>query len=466
LRVLQASAHGFDTLATIDLDHAGLGGIDEALATRACRHVDGDLWQQLRHSTVPDQILARQQLLADAAQARHTLATQPRAAILLPEPYPPAVLTRDDLCAAAQPLLQQLSDQVDAVLAAADVDPTQLHQVILATDGPPVPGLPEHLQSSTGHAPVVLTDPHTVADGVLMATATSPPGSTPPAAALPRMRLKVSDLTGATILGLFSLTLLIQTITTADISTIATRILDVRLATHQLGLAAALASLTTLAVANLAPTTWLSSPPDHATGPTTATLLRRGYLGAATLSLILATLYGLAVGSNFGLNTGRYLRWSLLAVLPLCTASAIIAITAPRIPAANLPAWLRYSRPPTLWITLAAAGAALIQSAVTLTPPTGLIGHDGLVARTGAAVLGIATACTIIRQPTLRAIATPILAIGYATVLTVPTIPALTICYLAAITWWALTLTTHTIRAAYPALPDTVRRLLGTNTPA
>jgi hypothetical protein len=310
----------------------------------------------------------------------------------------------------------------------------------------------------------VLTDQHTVADGVLLATATPPPGSTPPAAALPRVRLKISDLTSATILGLCSLTLLIQTITTADITTIATEVLGVRLATDQLGLAAALASLTTLAVANLAPTTWLSSPPDHTT-PTTATLLRRGYLGAATLSLILATLYGLAAGSTLGLNTGRYLRWSLLAVLPLCTAAAIIALTAPRIPTAGLPAWLRSSRPPTLWIALAAAGAALIQSAMTLTPPTDLIGHDGLVARTGAAVLGTATACTVIRQPTLRAIATPILAIGYATVLTVTTAPALTIGYLAAITWWILTVATHTIRTAYPALPDTLRRLLGTNTP-
>jgi hypothetical protein len=123
LSVMQASGHGFDDLATAALDQTGIDGIDEALATRACQAADGDLWDRLRHSTAPDQIQARRQLLAAAAQARHTLALQPRAAILLPDPYPPTVLTRDDLSAAAEPLLQQLPERVASVLAAADVDP-------------------------------------------------------------------------------------------------------------------------------------------------------------------------------------------------------------------------------------------------------------------------------------------------------------------------------------------------------
>ncbi|RQX15739.1 hypothetical protein DDE19_18340 [Micromonospora ureilytica] len=77
----------------------------------------------------------------------------------------------------------------------------------------------------------------------------------------------------------------------------------------------------------------------------------------------------------------------------------------------------------------------------------------------GAALVGIATALTISRRRTIRAITAPGLAIGYALVFTVDTTGALIVGYLAALTWWGIRLTAHTLRLAFPQPGTALRRL-------
>lgn len=469
LTVLQHTGGEYRELATTTLPDGAETRIVEILARRATHTAaaaDADLWQRIdQPATIEDQ-QARWHLLTSTRHATETLATQPRAAVLLPEPNPPAVIDHADLTAATRPLLDQLPTAVHDILTNADVDPTQLHHVILTSDGtPPLPGLHDTLTAAAGRSPTVITAPYATADGALLTA--RHPHTTPTAAAsrLPRTRLRISDLTGFIIIGLSSAALLVQAVTTADIRRSGFRTYFVRTVLEHFGAAGTLAALAALAVAHLAPTTWLTGPPlDPATDPSTGTLIRRAYTAAAAVGITVAAMYGLAAGTYFGLTPTPYLRWSLTAAAPITVCALLIAVTAPRIAATDLPAWLHRARPAVLPIALAVAGILLMRSALTYTPPTDLIGYPGLIGRVGAAALGVATALTVTGQPFFRAITAPLLALGYTAIYGVTTANLLTIGYLLAITWWTAVLTAATLRTAYPTAGTALRRLIAPST--
>lgn len=219
--------------------------------------------------------------------------------------------------------------------------------------------------------------------------------------------------------------------------------------------------LTAFAVAHLALTTWLSGTPNSsAAEPATGSLIRRGYLTTAVGGVVVAALYGLATGTSVEHDYGPYLKWTLGAALPLAACAAVIAATAPRIPAPELPSWLARTRPAILHAAIATTGIYLMRAALTLTPPVDVTGMPGLLASAGAALIGVATALTATRNRTTRAITAPGLAIGYAIVVTYDTNSALIIGYLIALTWWATRLTAHTLRLAFPATGRALRRII------
>nr|WP_296072751.1 hypothetical protein [uncultured Actinoplanes sp.] len=260
-----------------------------------------------------------------------------------------------------------------------------------------------------------------------MQTATAPTAAT---TRLPRTRLTIGSLTTVAVLAAASAALLLQTVTTADVSTISTRIVGVRLPIANLTLAAAIAATAAVAAAQLAPTTWLS-PQGANDSATTGYLLRRSYLAAAAAGLALAGLWGLGTGVGVGWVDRQYLRWAFTAAIPIAACAAIIAVVSPRIPAAQLGNWLSRMRPPAWAITAAAAGVYLVHAAYTLTFPTGLIGLPGLTAAIGAAAIGAATAATATRHLGIRIAICLILVPGYALVVDVSTIGYLTSTYLA-----------------------------------
>jgi len=303
---------------------------------------------------------------------------------------------------------------------------------------------------------VILTQPDQIAAGAAHLTGTIRAAAAPTAATtrLPRTRLTIGSLTAVAVLAAASVVLLLQTVTTADISTIARSIVGVRLPVANVALAAAVAATAAIAAAQLAPTTWLS--PQGMNDPaSTGYLLRRSYLGAAAAGLALAGLWGLGTGVGVGWTDPAYLRWALTAAAPIGVCAVVVAAVSPRIPAARLADWLPRMRPPVWPIAAAAVGVYLVRSAYTLTFPADLTGFPGITAAIGAVLLGVATASTATRNLGIRVAVSLILVPGYALVVTVNTIGYLTATYVAALAWWHLAAAVHTVREAAPDNPLT-----------
>jgi hypothetical protein len=447
----------YTQLAVADVRDPHAPAIDQALTDLA--------WERAHTGRdTPTPVLGHGwQTAAEIHHARTVLATQPRAPILLPEPYPAVVIDRDDLTGAAKPHLDRLDDTIDQALTDADLDHTGLTATVVIGDDATLTALHTAL-SEAGPPPAVITgQPYALADGAARLTHHHNPTAATTATAattrLPRTRLTVRSLAATAILAVCSIALLSQVVATADISTIGATITGVRLATENVSLAAALAALAAISVAHLAPTTWLT-PAGMADETSTGILLRRSYLAAAATGLALAGLWGLGVGVGVGYTSGSYLRWALITAAPIAACAALIALVSPRIPAAQLPTWLTQLRPPAAAIALATVGIYLIRSAFTLTIPTNLIGFPGAIAAAGGALLGLATAGTATRQPLIRAITGCVLALGYALVTTVTTAPYLTITYITALIWWTLSATIRTIQYATPGATTTIRRWL------
>ena len=252
--------------------------------------------------------------------------------------------------------------------------------------------------------------------------------------------------------------MLLQAIYGADIRTLDGSVIFVNTSMSELGAAGAFAVLTAYAVAYLAPTTWLAGPPTTTGEPTTGRLLRHAYLAAAASGPIAGVLYGLAAGTAIEFTYRPFLNWTLGWALPLAACATLIALAAPRIPADDLPAWLTRAKPATLHATIGATGILLMITAMAQMPMNrpGV----GLIGSTGAALIGVATGLTITRIRAIRIIVATGLAIGYALVYTWPNHNALIIGYLLALTWWAIHLTGHTLRLAFPLNRTTLRRLI------
>ncbi|MFI2667852.1 Hsp70 family protein [Micromonospora carbonacea] len=460
LTVLQTVSDGYRELATQQLH--GPHDLDDLIAGHvvATATADHDPLQALVDHT--DTITAEEHglLLESIRTARHQLVQQERAPVMLPTPHHPVVITRDDITTATQPLLDQVPDAVAHLLDAADVDTEHLAAVIVRP-APGVLALTDRLAAATRDTPTIVDHSHALADGALTLT-THQTGPRAAAAQLPRVRLRISDLTGALLIGACSLTLLLQAVLTADITTLFTRVVEARISLPQLGTAGALAMLTALAVAHLAPTTWLAGTPTTPTPePTTGSLIRRGYLTAAVGGTITAALYGLATGTAVELDYTPYLKWTLGTALPLALCATLIAATAPRIPADALPTWLAMTRPAITHTVTATAGIFLMRAALTITTPVDLTGMPGLVGSCGAALLGTATALTATRTRLARTITAPGLAIGYALVFTYNTNSALITGYLIALTCWGIRLTSNTLQLAFPSVRSALHRLTG-----
>ncbi|MFG3690652.1 Hsp70 family protein [Micromonospora sp. NPDC047740] len=458
--VLQVSADGYRELATRSIDLPR--DVNQVLAQRlvdAATEDDDPLRTEIAH---PTQDQNNRALLESIRHARHLLTAQDRAPVLLPAPRKPAVITHDDVAVAAQPLLNSVHDAVRDILDAADIDRQHLSSAFLR-QAEAIPGLQDRLATATGRTPTTLTGhSHALADGALALTA--PHHHTPTAAntQLPRVRLRIRDLTSALLLGACSLTLLLQAIFTADITTTyALRVVGVRTSLPQLGTAGALAMLTAFAVAHLAPTTWLAGTPTTATPePAAGSLIRRGYLAAAVGGAVTAALYGLATGTSVQFDYSQYLKWTLGSALPLAACAAVIAAAAPRIPVHALPAWLARTRPAIIHAAIAVAGIYLMRAALTITAPVDLTGMEGLIGSIGAALVGVGTGLTASRSRTIRTITATGLAIGYAIVFTNNTHGALIVGYLVALTWWGIRLTAHTLQLAFPSAGAALRRIV------
>jgi hypothetical protein len=396
------------------------------------------------------------QTAAAIDRARTALTGAARTPVLLPGHTGPVVIDGSDLDKAARPHLEHLAPALNQALAEADIDQADIAATVLVVHDATAPAAQAALTDTGLPPPAVLTQPDQIAAGAAHLTGTvhSTAAATAATTRLPRTRLTIGSLTAVAVLAAASIILLLQTITTADISTIAASITGVRLPVANLALAAAIAATAANAAAQLAPTTWLS--PQGINDPaSTGYLLRRSYLAAAAASLTLAGLWGLGTGVGVGWTDPEYLRWALTAAAPIAASAVVVAAVSPRVPAARLGDWLPRMRPPLWPIAAAATGVYLVRSAYTLTFPTDLTGLDGLTAAIGAAAIGTATASTVTRNLGIRVAVSIILIPGYALVVTVDTVGYLTATYVAALAWWHLAAAAHTVREAAPNNPVT-----------
>jgi RsiW-degrading membrane proteinase PrsW (M82 family) len=261
----------------------------------------------------------------------------------------------------------------------ADVDRDDIAATILVAFDGTVAGLEAALTDAGLPAAVTVRQPDAIAAGALHITSIhgGPAGAEPTAATvrLPRTRLTVRSLTATAVLAVCSVALLLQTVATADISTIATRVVGVRLPIENVALAAAVAATTAIAAAQVAPTTWLS-PKGLADTTSTGILLRRCYLAAAAAGLALAGLWGLGVGVGVGYTSDSYVRRALTAAAPIAACAVVIALVSPRIPASRLAGWLTSMRIPVWAIAVAMLPmvfVALIEETAKLLVPAAVL---------------------------------------------------------------------------------------------
>ncbi|UQU66784.1 hypothetical protein COUCH_11170 [Couchioplanes caeruleus] len=441
LEVLDASDQ-YTQLAAVTARDPDAPAIDVAVAS-VIRQRTGD------NADVPAGLDG--QTTAEIARARTALIGATRAPVLLPGESDPLVLERSDLDKAAGPHLDQLGPALNQALAEADIDRADVAATVLVVHDATAPAAQAALANTGLPPPTVLNQPDQIAAGAahLTGTVRTAAAATAATTRLPRTRLSIGSLTTVAVLAAASVVLLVQTVTSADISIIAGSIAYVRLPLANLALAAAVAATAATAAAQLGPTTWLS--PQGMNDPaSTGYLLRRSYLGAAAAGLALAGLWGLGAGVGVGQTDPAYLRWALTAAAPIAACAAIIAVVSPHVPAARLGDWLPRMRPPVWPIAAAVAGVYLVRSAYTLTFPTNLTGVVGLTAAIGAALLGAATAATATRHLALRIAISVIVVPGYALVVAVRTIGYLAAAYVITLIWWHLAATAHTAREAAP----------------
>ncbi len=446
LTVLDA-AEQYTQLAAVTARDSGTPAIDLAVAA-SIRHRTGD------DGSPPGAL--DWQTAAEIDRARTALIGAARTPVLLPDQSDPIVIDGSDLDKAARPHLDQLAPAVQQALAEADIDRADITATVLVAQDATAPAATTAITDAGVPPPAVLTQLDQVAVGAARLTGTTGAAGTPTAATtrLPRTRLTIGSLTAVAVCAVASVILLIQTVNTAYQYMDSIDVVGVRLPLANLALAAALAATAATAAAQLAPTTWLS--PQGMTDPaSTGYLLRRSYLAAAPASLALAGLWGLGTGVGVEYVDPRYLRSALTAAVPIALCAVVIAAVSPRIPATRLADWLPRMRPPIWPIAAAAAGAYLVRAAYTLTFPTNLTGAPGLTAAIGAALLGAATAATVTRHVGIRIAIGIILVPGYALIVTVPTIGYLTATYVAALIWWHLAASAHTVREAAPDNPLT-----------
>ncbi|GGK99484.1 Hsp70 family protein [Mangrovihabitans endophyticus] len=451
LAVLDA-ADRYTQLAATTVRDPAQPGIHHALAA-AIRH-------RSSADTNPPQETESQEMGWQAAteidRARTALLTTLRTPVLLPGHADAVVVEPGDLYHAVRPHLDQLGPALAEALTDADIDHTDITATVLVAADATAPTAQIALAEAKMPPPTTLTQPDQIATGAAHLTGNLRTSATPTAATtrLPRTRLTIGNLTTVAVLTAASIALLFQTISTADVSTFAGNVTGVRLPVATLALAAAIAATSATAVAQLAPTTWLSLRGSNDPA-STGWLLRRAYLAAAATSLALAGLWGLAAGVGVEYTDPQYLRWALTAAAPITAGAVITAAVSPRIPATRLGDWITRMRPPLWAIAAAATGVYLVRAAYTLTFPVNLTGFPTLTATIGAALLAAGTAATASRHLAIRAAISLILVPGYALVVTVNTIGYLTATYTATLTGWHLATTMHTLREALPDNPLT-----------
>ncbi len=173
-RFTVAASGGADDLGGLDIDEALVNHLGKSLGA-----AEPAAWQALTEPATLAQWRARRQFWTDVRGAKEMLSRTSFAPVPVPGVEHAVHLTRDELEAAADPLVRRGVDETAAVLAAAGVTPADLAGLFLVGGSSRVPLVARLLHAELGIAPTVLEQPELpVAEGATMA-ADAQPGRPP-----------------------------------------------------------------------------------------------------------------------------------------------------------------------------------------------------------------------------------------------------------------------------------------------
>ncbi len=186
-RFAVAASGGADDLGGLDLDAALVAHLGKTLAG-----AEPEAWRALTEPVTLAQWRARRQFWEDVRGAKEMLSRSSFAPVPVPGVEHAVHLTRDELEAAAEPLIRRGVAEAAAVIAAAGLKPAELAGMFLVGGSSRVPLVARLLHSDLGIAPTVLEQPELpVAEGAIIA-------ASDPAAAAAAMRFARGLATAAT----------------------------------------------------------------------------------------------------------------------------------------------------------------------------------------------------------------------------------------------------------------------------
>jgi molecular chaperone DnaK (HSP70) len=165
LTVLEV-ARGYRQLATAEVRDPDSPTVDEALIRLAA--------ERAAPGTDPAAALDDWRVAREIQQARTALAVRPHAPVLLPEPHPAVMLTREDLIAATAAHLGRLDETVKQLLADATLDRRDIGAVVLVGDDGARPAVEAALVAAGLPPAVTVRDRHAIVSGALRL---GPPGA-------------------------------------------------------------------------------------------------------------------------------------------------------------------------------------------------------------------------------------------------------------------------------------------------
>lgn len=197
--VVRRTAKGWEVLADRGDDTFGGTDVDEALVRHLGKALDSPDWTALVDALSLPERRRRRVLYADVRTAKEALSRHAYADVPLPEPFPDAQLTRDELETLIAHRVDGVVQLLRATIADARIRPDRLGGIYLVGGSSRIPLVARQIRTVLGMNATALEQAETVvARGALLAARPSPaPRPAPkqrPVPAMPPQPVSTSDL--------------------------------------------------------------------------------------------------------------------------------------------------------------------------------------------------------------------------------------------------------------------------------
>ncbi|MER7008787.1 Hsp70 family protein [Dactylosporangium sp. NPDC000555] len=415
--VLRRKGMSFEVLAAVESWEAGGAALDTALA----QHLAAAAAEA---GAEPSPALP----ISQARTAKEGLSTARSVLVGLGGGAPAMVLGVDRLREVSGPATDAAVDAVRRTLAGAEVPAEQLAWVVCVGGGARLPVVAKPLADALGVQPLMVAEADLAAVyGAVQAAASEPGSAVVPAG---RSWVRLADSAGVVLPALLSVGLFAQFMAGTQRYGPRQSITPGMVLAHWGGLAVASVMAVLAAAAGVLLST--ATRHDSAAGGRLVHRLLGAALGAGAVGgLVVAAVYATIAASYFDMPAGGFLRWSVLAVVPVVVAMVVLAgvmVWRPDPPGGSWFAWVRF---PVSSVLLVGVGEMLIGYDVSGAPqllrplgwqldqwfPTSGMQVISAIGRIGAACVGAGIGLLLVRRVWHRTLAAvPLAALAAATV--------------------------------------------------